>query len=71
MNSIHLFLIIFIGHHRWSPGWAMSSEIRWDCYADFDWKQWEKCFGHFMACDWSKETQTEEGCILEQMKSGS
>jgi len=48
INSICLFLILFAGHHRLSPGWAISSQIRWDCYADFDWKQWEKHFGHFM-----------------------
>lgn len=54
INCLHLFLLLlfisflFTGHHRGYPGWEISWEIMWDCYAGFSWKQWEKCFGHFV-----------------------
>lgn len=43
INSIHLFLLLFTDHHRWSPGWAISPEIKTVMLTLI-----ESSFGHFM-----------------------
>lgn len=43
INSTHLFLLLFTDHHRWSLGWAISSEIKTVMLTLI-----ESSFGHFM-----------------------
>lgn len=43
INSTHLFLLLFTDHHKWSPGWAISSEIKTVMLTLI-----ESSFGHFM-----------------------